>query len=66
MKHTYRVRPEKTDTHCGFDYESFYEGFNCKNKTTKVIIEDNDFHFAHLCDEHTERVMALLKDLGER
>ena len=48
----YRVESEVTDTHCGFDFESFLWGWDCPQPATKVIIEGAVFHYAHLCEEH--------------
>jgi hypothetical protein len=57
---TYRVEDEPNDMPCGFDYESFIDGFWCETIATKVVIEGRDFHFAHLCELHTQRVMELV------
>jgi len=59
----YRVEEEATGGTCGFDYESFLWGFWCPQLAVKVIIEGSDFHFAHLCEEHTVYTMnRLVKD----
>lgn len=58
----YRVEEEENSMNCGFDFESFLWGRDCPEKATKVIIEGADFHFAHLCDEHTEYTMNRLAD----
>lgn len=54
------VRDEDTDTHCGFDFETFAIGFDCPDLATKVLIDtsDDNFHWAHLCPPHAEKVMA--------
>ena len=62
-QHIYRVEDEDASGQCGFDYESFIDGYYCKDPAMKVIIEDEDFHFAHLCEEHTVIVMKLLTDM---
>lgn len=62
----YRIESEVVSTHCGFDFSSFARiGFDCLAPATMVIIEGADFHFAHLCEEHTMPVIDLLKEYGE-
>lgn len=57
---TYRVEQEENDMPCGFDYESFNDGFYCHAIATKVIVENgNEFHWAHLCAEHAEKEFLL-------
>lgn len=63
-KHDYRIEDEVTDMPCGFDYESFINGFDCDNPATKVIVEDADFHFAHLCNDHVVVVLGQLHEMG--
>lgn len=62
MMKQFRVEDEETSMDCGFDFESFYAGFNCEKEATKVIIEGTNFHYAHLCEEHTEKLMKILKE----
>lgn len=58
MEDKYVIEDEENDMECGFDYESFIEGFYCKQIATKVIVEVKDgFHCAHLCDEHANKVL---------
>ncbi len=61
----YRVEPTDSDMECGFDYTSFIGGYECPAHTENTIIEGDDFHFAHLCQRHTDTVVLLLKGLGE-
>lgn len=62
-KHRYRIEVERAGD-CGYDYESFIDGFYCLSPSGFVIIEDADFHFAHLCADHATKVMTLLARMG--
>jgi hypothetical protein len=61
MTHSLRIEAEDTGQPCGFDYESFNTGFDCPDPATKAVVEEvdgeEDFHVAHLCEEHAKKVM---------
>jgi hypothetical protein len=59
----YQIVDEVNDIDCGFDYESFRDGYWCRAKAIKVILDmedtgpDRPFHFAHLCENHADKVL---------
>jgi hypothetical protein len=66
---TYKIADESTGQHCGYDYQSFSEGFDCPKPAVKVVMEHveaegeapEDFHVAHLCEKHAEKVLEQLQ-----